>query len=185
MLWMSWLQDTALINTGMTNLPLLMTLSRSAPQTRTICHQLYPRRCLLPGSTAMREGLTVEEEEQYNGYLARQLRPPVIFSPTLHKPCVNWMRLNTNMHRNLPVPQKHPKHGCSVDPTFYSTTRYRCLTNITVTTLLFETGYPFSDEWGFVTDMGVVPLPTIPIHGFMFCPERGAWVIASGNSIKS
>ena len=85
------------------------------------------------------------------------------------------------MHRNLPVPQKHPKHGCSLDPTFYSTTRSRCLTNITVTTLLFETGDPFGDEWGFVTDMGVVPLPTIPIHGFMFCPERGAWVIASGS----
>ena len=45
--------------------------------------------------------------------------------------------------------------------------------NINVTTLLFDIGDPFGDVWGFVTDMGVIPLPTIPIHGCMFCPERG------------
>ena len=49
------------------------------------------------------EDLTVEEEAQYNGYLAREKRPPPIYSANLPKPYVNWMRLNTNMYRNLPA----------------------------------------------------------------------------------
>ena len=68
------------------------------------------------------EDLTVEEEEQYSGYLARESRPPPIYSPNLPKPYVNWMRLNTNMKRNLPIPMQCPKNGCSQDPNFYTTT---------------------------------------------------------------
>jgi hypothetical protein len=121
------------------------------------------------------EDLTVEEEEQYNGYLAREMRPPPIHSPNLPKPYVNWMRLNTNMRRNLPIPMRCPKDGCSQDPNFYTTTvptynmtPYNKDYTPLPPTPVFEKGEPFGTEYGFVTEMGVVPLPSTPIHGYVF-----------------
>ena len=68
------------------------------------------------------EDLSVEENRQYDAFLAREMRPPAIHSPNLPKPYVNWMRLNTNMKRNLPTPMRCPKLGCSQDPNFYNLT---------------------------------------------------------------
>merc|ERR1719341_3160107 len=68
------------------------------------------------------EDLTEEEEQQYDGYLARQMRPPPIYSPNLPKPYVNWMRFNPNLMRNLPIPMMCPKLGCSEDPNFCNLT---------------------------------------------------------------
>ena len=133
------------------------------------------------------EDLTEEEKEQFNGFLARMLRPPPIHSPNLPKPYVNWMRLNTNMKRNLPIPMMCPKDGCSQDPNFYTTTvptynqtPYTRHYTTQPPTPIFEKGEPFGYEYGFVTEMGVVPLPSTPIHGYVFDTYHRSWVIASG-----
>jgi len=132
------------------------------------------------------EDLTVEEAEQYDGYLVRQTRPPPIYSPNLPKPYVNWMRFNPNMRRNLPIPMMCPKLGCSQDPNFYNLTvptyNYTPYTRHYTDqppTPVFEKGEPFGSEYGFVTEMGVMPVPSYPIHGFVF--HGGSWVIASGH----
>jgi hypothetical protein len=83
------------------------------------------------------------------------------------------------MHRNLPKPIEYPLHGCAKDPTFYTATKSLSSSGYTTTMLLFESGDPFVALYGFETDMRVVPLPDVPIHGYKFCPEVGRWVIAA------
>ena len=117
--------------------------------------------------------------------LARRM-PALIYSPRLPKPQVNWQRLNTN--RDMPTPMKYPIFGCSPDPDFYTTTVQTTeyygsgglQSRIIENGLAWERGHPFGDVYGFYTDMGVVSCPDIPVHGYMCCPETGAWFIGAG-----
>ena len=55
------------------------------------------------------------ELEVYEKYLQGPPEPPPIWVPD-PRPVVNWARLNTNIHRNLPHPMKFHLLGCSQDP---------------------------------------------------------------------
>ena len=119
---------------------------------------------------------TQEELEMYEKVLEEQIRPPPIYSPSLPKPRIQWTRLNTNMFRNLPQPEQLPIFSCSQDPQFYSAIKsisYGGTVNV------FEGGIPFGTMYGFMTDMGAVPVPEESIHGYKFSPEWGTWVIAA------
>jgi len=85
--------------------------------------------------------------------------PGPIYSPPMPRPCVNWARLNTNMHRNLPPPKMFPVQGCSKDPALYTTTE--------------------DALYGFHTSMGVVALPDVPVHGYLCDQDTGMWIIAA------
>ena len=129
---------------------------------------------------------TEKEEQMYDQYLARILPVP-IYSPDLPQPHVLWHKLNTNMLRNMLTPHKFSIMGCSPDPEFYTvmkqTTEYYgnggLQSKIIENGLAWEKGNPFGNTFGFQTDMGVVPIPDTPVHGYMCCPERGVWVIAA------
>ena len=71
------------------------------------------------GVYSFKEEVTPEEEEQYNRFLQKQLRPDPISSPHLPKTCVNWNRLNLGQFKNLSSPSELPVSGCSPDPDFY------------------------------------------------------------------
>ena len=120
--------------------------------------------------------VTPEEEEMFDKFLQKQLRPDPIHSPHLQKPNVNWMRLNNNMHRNLPKPSRFPLLGCALDPAVYKAT-YICCGEIVHR--FDEAVEPFGTCHGFLTDMGVVPLPDVPLHGYKYSVERDEWVIAA------
>ena len=62
---------------------------------------------------------TEKEEQMYDQYLARILPVP-IYSPDLPQPHVLWHKLNTNILRNMPTPNKFSIMGCSPDPEFYT-----------------------------------------------------------------
>lgn len=118
---------------------------------------------------------TQEEVKEYDSFLARQLPKP-IYSPTLPKLHVNWMRLNTNMFRNLPQPTRCTVYGCSQDPAAYTRTYRTAIGSENV----FDDGVnPFGALYGFHTDQGVVDLPDIPIHGYKFDVTCRKWVIAA------
>eukprot|EP00092_Neocalanus_flemingeri_P020864 GFUD01022602.1.p1 GENE.GFUD01022602.1~~GFUD01022602.1.p1 ORF type:complete len:404 (-),score=120.29 GFUD01022602.1:325-1470(-) len=121
---------------------------------------------------------TAEEEKMYDDFLVGS-PPGPIYSPRLPQPYVNWMRLNTNMLRNLPVPMKMPLYGCSPDPTFYSSTVDTCIRGQTVLFDAFTFGEPFGSIYGFHTTAGVMGVPDVPVHGYLCCPLRGIWVIAA------
>ena len=122
-----------------------------------------------------------EELQKHEELLAKQIRMKPIYSPTLQKPQIQWTRLNTNMHRNLPQPMKSPLHGCSPDPAFYTDIvsthevmewkrllggrDFRENLVVNYDNPLFEKKDPFGCAYGFYTDKGVVDLPPFPVHG--------------------
>ena len=63
--------------------------------------------------------MTPTEENKFDTFMERQVRPPPIYSLNLIKPYVNWHCVNPFQEKNLPKPYKFPLHGCSQDPEFY------------------------------------------------------------------
>lgn len=122
---------------------------------------------------------TAEEEAEYDRHLERELRPPPIHSPRLKKPAVNWNRLNPGQFKNLPKAEAFPVSSCSPDPEFYlaeeianDTWRTRSLK-----WLRSDNRFPFGYLHGFSTNMGIVAVPEMPIHGYRCCEGTGYWMI--------
>ena len=138
---------------------------------------VFPALCLFAGE----EEPTAEELSKYDALLDSQLRPPPIYSPTLRKATVNWNKLNPFQHKNLPKPSLYPVHGCSEDQEFYEkTVPYRCGGGYNRTKLKWgseEDTIPFGHNFGFATNMGIVAIPTMPLHGYRCAPNTGEWVI--------
>ena len=133
---------------------------------------------------------TAQELKEYDEVLAREVRPDPIYSPSFPKPRVQWSSLNSNYLKNMPKPQEFSIESCSMDPGFYSTIipttelfngREFGLGNsyITDSSTLFEKVHPFGKLYGFMTDVGVLPVPDVPVHGYSCNAETGAWVIAA------
>ena len=133
---------------------------------------------------------TAQELKEYDEILAREVRPDPIYSPSFPKPKVQWSSLNSNYLKNMPKPQPFTIESCSMDPGFYSTIipttelfngREFGLPNsyITDSSPLFEKVNPFGTLYGFMTDVGVLPVPDVPVHGYSCNAETGAWVIAA------
>ena len=124
---------------------------------------------------------TLEEFEKYEKYMDKQMRPDPIYSPTLPKARVNWHRLNPNIKRNLPMPVQYPLHGCALDPEFYTTMGEDVyyLGQKMDPRLLFVSGHPFGELYGFWTSKGVLSPPDEPVGGYHCCPETGTWIIAA------
>ena len=121
---------------------------------------------------------TAEEEAEYDRHLEKELRPPPIYSPRLKKPVVNWNRLNPNQFRNLPKAEGFPVQGCSQDQNFYVETETLGSYPDVRTFLKWErTRFPFGIRFGFSTNMGIVAVPDVPIHGYRCYEGSGNWSI--------
>jgi len=89
------------------------------------------------------------------------------------RPRVNWSKLNTNMHKNLPKAKNYPIYGASQDPAYYTR---KCQY---VNQLVFESCFPFGCRTGFLTSRGIIAPPEDPVHGYKWSEEDGDWVIAA------
>ena len=123
--------------------------------------------------------LTPDEQLRYDRYLQQQVRPPPIHSPHLRKPCVNWNKLNQFQLKNLPQAQPFPLQSCSPDPEFYlemdpPASYYH---QPTLKWNREDHKYPFGYLYGHNTNMGIVSVPTLPIHGYRCSPVSGGWEI--------
>ena len=122
---------------------------------------------------------TPEEDAWYDRHLRAQLRPPPVYSPHLPKPHVNWNRLNPGQLKNLPKPSPLPVQGCSPLQACYEETKtvqdgygyYRQILKWN------GNGIPFGQLYGFHTNMGVVGVPDVPVHGYRCCSGSGVWEI--------
>ena len=117
-------------------------------------------------------------------FLRQQLRPHLVKTPPLQKPCVNENRLNPGQYKNLPQPLAYPVQSCSPDPKFYEKE---------VDVYIGQGhGYmkkypawgrkksPFGVLYGFQTNMGVVAVPSVPVHGYRCSSTSGTWQIYAG-----
>ena len=78
--------------------------------------------------------------------------------------------VNARFIGNIPKPDYHPVHGVSQDPDFYHRWYPR---DEPVKTFLKP--FPFGGGYGYDTDVGIVPPPTDPIHGYVW--RGGGWVL--------
>ena len=101
------------------------------------------------------------------------LVPLAIYRPhtKVEYPRVDLFQLNQHFLRNIPKPENFPIQGCSEDPGFYDRSR---LTSETVR-LCFFNPHPFGSEYGYATNLGIVPVPEDPIHGYVW--HGGQWTI--------
>ena len=78
--------------------------------------------------------------------------------------------------RNLPDPFKFPIKGCSQDPNFYEI-KYRSENKRNYYTWDVESReYPHGYMYGYNTDVGIVPVPEEPVHGYVFKDGHG-WIL--------
>ena len=130
------------------------------------------------------EGLTPDEEERYDRFLRQQMRPPLVKSPPLQQPRVNWNRLNPGQYKNLPQPVLCPVQSCSPDPMFYEKEVDVYISQGQGSMRKYpawgRTEAPFGKMYGFSTNMGTVAVPDVPVHGYRCCHYSGTWQIDAG-----
>ena len=86
---------------------------------------------------------------------------------------MDFASFRPHLYRNLPKPDSFPVHGCSQNHELYSlcteTTAFG-----TSKVPKFETEYPFGSSPGFLTNLGIIDVPTVPIGGYIYNGGAGA-----------
>ena len=107
--------------------------------------------------------------------------PEVVAAPDPF-PHVRWS--DVRFKPALPTPESCPIYSCSQDPGFYKEKKeYRNGSIIPTCTdsdfqrLACYNGQPFGSLPGYKTNLGVVAVPTIPVGGYVYCPDARKWVI--------
>jgi len=123
---------------------------------------------------------TEVEELSYDVHLQQSVRPPVIHSPPFYRPTVNWSRLNKHHLKNLPEPEFFPVSSVPADPEFYSVKypkryNHRCIGGKNACGCV-RCDPPFGRGQGLETNLGIISMPTEPVHGYIW---TGKWVIAA------
>ena len=84
---------------------------------------------------------------------------------------IDLFNVNTRFIDNIPKPNRYPVLGVSNDPDFYH--------------LWYQTGdpykrsqkflepFPFGSEFGYITNIGIVPPSSDPIHGYIWSEQYG------------
>ena len=97
--------------------------------------------------------------------------PPL---PPIRYPTIDITKCNTRSIANVPKPQKFPILGCSTDPEFYvlSHSCYKASGD-------FYKCYPYGAKYGYRTNLGIVPVPDKPVHGYVWdgTDDSSDWVL--------
>ena len=104
----------------------------------------------------------------------------VIITPSPY-PTVDWSKVNSRFIQNIPKPTRFPIHSCSQDPEFYGGSdwlhRHPC-------PFTGADPAPFGSISGYDTSEGIIPVPTVPFHGYVYKQNRG-WILHSELPSKS
>ena len=138
------------------------------PDDEFCMSKVYKAICLFALDT------TKVEDDEYDAFLREQDRPPIIYSPVLPKPRVEWHRINTNVCRNLPKPTNFSVYGAAQDPAYYESRLSQHHEG-----LMFHFIRPFGAIPGFRTSCGVMAVPEEAVNGFKWDVETKEWVIAA------
>ena len=115
---------------------------------------------------------------------AEELIGPVSSSDViLTTPTVDWSKVNTRFLSNLPTPKLVPKHGCSVDPSFYEsyeamvTDKFYGDSRLVQCPPKHQQEFPFGSEYGVETSAGVIAAKNIRAHGHVWCDTKQNWIV--------
>ena len=96
---------------------------------------------------------------------------------------VDWTRVNRRFLSNIPTPIKYPVHGCSSDPEFYNTIEERKYFGLNSFQSTFhkckfeKEQYPFGYAYGIYTDIGVIDVSDVIVHGHKWSPDEERWLL--------
>ena len=130
--------------------------------------------------------LTPAEEQKFAWFLAQQIRPPPVYSPTFKKPKVDWSKVNKWQLKNLPDPDYFAIQSAPQDPTYY-TSKYpgflkynsiRGCVGRARSCGCVRCDPPFGTNRGLMTNHGVLSMPTEPVHGYVW--NGNEWVFFAG-----
>ena len=78
------------------------------------------------------------------------------------RPVIKWTNVSQFKIRDVPKPSLYPVHGCSDDPVIYARRWYKG-------------SIPFGSIPGYLTDMGVVRVPSKGFYGFKWTEIGDTW----------
>ena len=96
----------------------------------------------------------------------------ITFSANVYTPSVDFARIRPHLYRNLPKPETFPIYGCSQKPDFY----LLCTESTPFgqsKVPKFETEFPFGSAPGFLSNLGITGVPTVPIGGYIYDAGAG------------
>ena len=115
----------------------------------------------------------------YNALAAPELEEVTVPDPY---PRVRWSDIR--FKPALPNPEQCAVFSCSQDPGFYlDKVEYHngsiipTYTDSDFQRLSRYNGQPFGSLPGYQTNLGVVAVPTIPVGGYVYCPDAKKWVL--------
>ena len=91
----------------------------------------------------------------------------ITYSANVYTPSIDFARIRPNLYRNLPKPENFAIYGCSQKPDFY----LLCTESTPFgqgKVPKFETEFPFGSAPGFLSNLGITGVPTVPIGGYIY-----------------
>ena len=100
---------------------------------------------------------------------------PVVSGEEIRYCTIDIANVNARFIGNIPTPSYFPIHGVSADPDFYHKLSRGEGEESHKQFYKFNRHSPFGREYGYQTDVGIVPPPTAPIHGYVW--KEGSWIL--------
>ena len=103
-------------------------------------------------------------------------------APEIKYKTVDFSKLNVRNIKNIPRPELYPIYGCSEDPEFYVKTYWAGGFEYEKKGVNFYKSSPHGSVYGYRTNVGIVPVPTTPVYGYVWSDHDGAnlsadWVL--------
>ena len=103
-------------------------------------------------------------------------------APEIKYRTVDFSKLNVRNIKNIPRPELYPIHGCSEDPEFYVKTYWAGGFEYEKKGVTYYKSSPHGSVYGYRTNVGIVPVPTTPVYGYVWSDHDGAnlsadWVL--------
>ena len=89
-------------------------------------------------------------------------------------PIVKLANVNKRFLSNCPDPKAFPIHGCSDSPKFYEWEVSGFNNQLPPP---HHRPNPFGFKYGYLTDVGVISVPTDVIHGYVWSEEHSGWLL--------
>ena len=164
----------------------IMTFLESSFPTNVYCQQ----KSAQVRKEWLNEGVFIDFQEMWRSAIVGDLfgqNPEAIEScstppppPVVRYNTIDFSKVNVRSIANIPRPERQAVHGCSQDPTFYSESvilSYDYYNRPHTLDSSHKKTMPFGSLYGYKTNIGVVPVPDTPVHGYIWCHDSGAFVL--------
>ena len=102
------------------------------------------------------------------------LKSPPLVQTSDPTPVIDWTQVK--FKPVIPKPELFPVQSASQDPLLYNRGEKNHY-GVTADAMFDISKTPFGQMWGYLTNLGIVAVPTVPVGGFVFSIEQRKWMI--------